>query len=481
MCRHQLINTPREGAIQGVYRCGFLLACIFISAISVTSLSACGTKSDSADASLSNHHVPDGSKLIKVSEKVAQQIDIRHEPIEKRALTIPLHVTGKIEPDLGKEVDVTSRISGRVKAIRVAPGQEVKRGQIMALLDSQEISDLQAELIEAKAKHDIAKAHEEREKMIYDELLVRPKALIEAQTQFDAAKVQKELAETEFKRQEGLYKEKISPQKDYLAAKALSATANANYEQARIAYEREKAMFKNKAMLRKDLQLAEAETARERQHFNTLRQRLEFLGADTSFLSDVLKKGLISGMVRIIAPESGVVSHHDVAVGELVHPDKSMFKVTDLTMVVVKADLPEVDVSRVRLGGNVKVKVTSYPNEDFSATISYIAEHVNPETRTVSVRARLDNRRRLFKLQMFAEIDLEGVSRELLACPKSAVQELEGKTVVFVKKEGGYEERLVKLGVDSEKYYEVVSGLSAGEEIVTQGSLMLKTELTYKH
>ncbi len=126
--------------------------------------------------------------------------------------------------------------------------------------------------------------------MIYDELLVRPKALIEAQTQFDAAKVQKELAEVEFKRQEGLYKEKISAQKDYLAAKALSATAHATYEQARIAYEREKAMFKNKAMLRKDLQLAEAETAREKQHFNTLKQRLDFLGADTSFLSDVLKK-----------------------------------------------------------------------------------------------------------------------------------------------------------------------------------------------
>ncbi|MCC7528900.1 MAG: efflux RND transporter periplasmic adaptor subunit [Candidatus Melainabacteria bacterium] len=481
MCRHPLINTPRQGTIQGVYRPGFFLACVFISAISVASLSACGTKSDSADASLSNHTEAPGAKLIKVSEKVAEQIDIRHEPIQKRALTVPLHVTGKIEPELGKEVDVTSRINGRVKEIRVAPGQEVKRGQIMAMLDSQEVSDLQAEFIEARSKLNIAQAHEDRERLIYNELLVRPKALIEAQARFNSAKVQKELAESEYRRQDGLYKEKISSQKDYLSSKAGFATAVAAHEQAKVDFEREQNMFKNKAMLRKDLQLSEAETARERQHFNTLKQRLDFLGADTSLLTGVLKTGQISGMVRIVAPESGVVSHHDIAVGELVHPEKSMFKVTDLTTVVVKADLPEVDVSRVRLGGNVKVKVTSYPNEDFRATISYIAEHVNPETRTVSVRARLDNRRRIFKLQMFAEIDLEGVSRELLACPKSAVQELEGKTVVFVKKEGGYEERLVKLGVDSEKYYEVVSGLSAGEEIVTQGSLMLKTELTYKH
>ena len=481
MCRYHLINTPREGTIQGVYRPAFLLNCVFASAISVVSLSACGTKSDSVDASHASVSVSTGPKLIKVSEKVARQIDIQHEVIRNQSLTIPMHVTGKIEPDLGKEVDVTSRINGRVKEIRVAPGQEVKRGQIMALLDSQEVTELQAELIEAKSKLNIAMAHEEREKLIYNELLIRPKALIAARTHYDAQKVQKELAESEYRRQEGLYREKISAQKDYLTAKAGYATAQANFEQAKGDFEREKNMFKNKASLRKDLQLAEAETARDRQHFNTLKQRLDFLGADPAMLKDVLEKGQISGTVRIVAPEDGVVSHHDVAVGEIVHPDKSMFKITDLTTVVVKAELPEVDVSHVKVGGKVRVSFASYPHETFYATVSYISEHVNPETRTISVRAQLPNSKRKFKLQMFAEIDLEGASRDLLVVPKSAVQELDGKQIVFVKKEGGYEERNVKLGVDSEKYYEVVSGLTAGEEVATQGSLMLKTELTYKH
>jgi len=479
MHRHPLIITPREGSIQGVYRPSFFIVSILTLAISVFCLSACGSKSDSAGASLSNHENANDPKLIKVSDKVATQIDIQHESIEKRSLVIPLHVTGKIEPDLGKEVDVTSRINGRVKKVFVAPGQEVKRGQLMANLDSQEISDLQAELLEAKAKLTIAEAHEEREKTIYSELLVRPKSLIEAQTTYDAAKVNKELADTEFKRQEGLYKEKISAQKDYLASKAAAATAVATYEQSRIAYEREKNFYKNKAMLRKDLQLAEAETAKERQHYNTLKQRLDFLGGDTSL--SVVNSGQISGLVRIVAPVSGVVSHHDLAVGEVVHPDKSIFKVTDLSSVVVKADLPEVDISRVTLGGKVRVNVASYPGEVFYATVSFISENVMPDTRTVAVRARLDNTQRKFKLQMFAEIDLEGAPRELLACPKSAIQELDGKPVVFVRKEGGYEERHIKTGVDTEKYVEVISGLDAGESVVTQGSLMLRTELTYKH
>ncbi|MBC7999340.1 MAG: efflux RND transporter periplasmic adaptor subunit [Leptolyngbya sp.] len=481
MLYQPLINTPQRAAMQVLCKRTFF----FWVAVGVVSpiflLSGCGSKGEQADASLPMHVQPGAPKLIKVSEKVAKQIDLRHEAIKKIPLTVPLHVTGKIEPDLGKEVDVSSRINGRVKSVNVAPGQQVVKGQVMAMLDSQEISDLQAELIEAQSKLNIARAHEDRERQVYDELLVRPKALVEARTRFNSATVHKELAESEYKRQEGLYKEKISAQKDFLTAKAGYATAVANYEQAKVDQEREKNFFKNKSMMRKDLQLAEAETAREKQHLRTLVQRLEFLGADKKMLGEVLAHGQISGIVRISSPDAGVVSHHDVAVGEVVHPDKSLFKVTDLATVVVKADLPEIDVSRVHLGGKVRVKLSSYPNEVFLATVSYISEHVNPETRTVAIRARLSNQKKIFKLQMFAEIDLEGASRDLLAVPKSAVQEMDGKPVVFVAKEGGYDPRHVKLGVDSDKYFEVVSGLEAGEEVVTQGSLMLRTELTYKH
>ncbi|HEY9783750.1 MAG TPA: efflux RND transporter periplasmic adaptor subunit [Candidatus Obscuribacterales bacterium] len=440
----------------------------------------CGSKNDSADASLQKA-AHEGPRLIKVSDDVAKTIELKTEPIARRALSLPMHVTGKIEPDFGKEVDVTSRITGRVTQILVSPGQVVTKGQLMATVDSQEISDLQAELIEALSKLKIAMAHEERERQVYSELLTRPKTLIDARTTYRAAQVRKNLAESEFKRQEGLYKEKISSQRDYLSAQATLAEAEAAYEQAKIDLQREENLFQNKAMLKRDLQLAQAETARERQHVKTLQQRLEFLGADVQMLKEVMRTGTIRGVVRIIAPTAGVVSHHDVAVGEVIHPEKSMFKVTDLSTVIVKADLPEVDLQRVRLGSKVHVRVASYPNEDFQAVISYISEHVNPDTRTVAIRARLDNGDRRFKSQMFAEIDLEGAAQDVLACPKSAVQELEGKKVVFVRTANGFEERHPKLGAESEKYYEVIAGLTEGEEVATQGSLMLKTELTYKH
>jgi cobalt-zinc-cadmium efflux system membrane fusion protein len=82
---------------------------------------------------------------------------------------------------------------------------------------------------------------------------------------------------------------------------------------------------------------------------------------------------------------------------------------------------------------------------------------------------------------MYADIEIEGKPRYLLACPKSAIHDCSGKKVVFVNKESGFEARPVKLGIDNELYSEVLSGLVEGDEVATQGSLMLKAELGNRH
>ena len=68
-----------------------------------------------------------------------------------------------------------------------------------------------------------------------------------------------------------------------------------------------------------------------------------------------------------------------------------------------------------------------------------------------------------------------------MACPKSAIQEHDGGKIAFVKKTDGFQARPIKLGKEGELYCEVLSGLSDGESVATQGSLMLKTELKYQH
>ncbi len=447
------------------------------------STSSCGgsPKEDTHAAAAVAHKDPNAPYVIKLTPEAAKQADVKTEVIQTRVISVPLHLTGRIEADFGKEVDVSSRISGKITQLLVKPGDFVSNGQVMAIIDSREISELEAEVIEAKSKFDIAKAHEERERQIYQELIARPKALIDAKSTFRRAKVQKDLAESEFKRVEGLYKEKISAQKDYVTAQATLAQETADYDQALLDLQRETELFKNKALMRRDYQLAVAESSRDKQHLNTLKQRLEFLGTDKNQIADLIKFGKIGGTTRVVAPETGVVSHFDVAVGASIHPDKSLFKITDLSTVIVSADLPEVDMQRVKLGSQVKVKIASYPDRAFTGVISFISEHVHADTRMVPIRARLDNKDRKFRTNMFAEIDLEGQKQTLLAIPKSALQEHAGQKIVFVVTKEGFEERKVKLGKESDTYVEIVSGVEPGEQVATQGSLMLKTELTYHH
>ena len=431
----------------------------------------------SAQVSRDHPPPPKQERAVPVSQSLTEELHMKAEPVKKRLLATSLHVTGQIHPEFGKEVSLTTRVTGRVVDILVTPGQHVAAGQVLALIDSQQISDLQAELIEAQSKLDIAKAHEERERQIYEEQLKRPKTLIEARARFDEAKVQLELTEREFKRIEELHKERIAAAKDFYAAQASHAKAQSVYRQATSDLQREEGLFQNKAMMKRDYQVTQAETRRSQQHLNTLHQRLILLGMTPSTVDQVIATGKIVAAVPIAAPVPGLITHQDAALGEIVEPGKQAFRITDLSTVAISADIPEVDLSHVTIGMQVKAKVTGYPDKTFTGTISYISSHVNPESRTVPIRARLLNPDMKLKASMFAETDIELPPLLVLACPKEAVQERDGRKVVYVAARQDFREHLIQVGRSNEQYYAVVSGLNEGDRVVTAGSLLLKAQL----
>ena len=88
---------------------------------------------------------------------------------------------------------------------------------------------------------------------------------------------------------------------------------------------------------------------------------------------------------------------------------------------LVTADLPEVDLQRVKIGDPVKIKVSSYARETFAGTIYFISQHVHLQTRSIPIRARLNNPGGRLRPNMSAEIDLASTSEHVLACPKSAI------------------------------------------------------------
>lgn len=396
---------------------------------------------------------------------------------EVQNLALPLHLNGTIEPDFNKEVDVTSHLSGRVRKVMVTPGQTVRVGQALTVIESQDVSELEAELVEANLKLTGAKNHEKREKIIYDEQIERPKTLIEAQTAFKDAGARRDLAESEFKRIDSLYKEKIIAAKEYATAKAELAHAQAHYEQATAGLQREQHMFQNKALLKTDYQAARGEAHRSSQHLDTLKQRLEFLGMTPASIKHTIDSGKLSGELTIFATVSGVITHMEVAEGEVVHPDRPMFTITDLSVVLVQANLPETHLSRVQIGTGVKIKVAGYPDEIFSGKVSFIAEHVNPETHMVAIRVRLENPKRKLKKNMSAEIDLEPTMVKVLVSPKSAIFEDKGQQHVFVKNaQDEFDERTITTGGETADETEICSGVKPGEYIAVDNLDKLRAE-----
>lgn len=398
-------------------------------------------------------------------------------PAELRELALPLHLNGIIEPDFNKEVDVTSHLTGRVKSLLVKLGDSVKNDQILAVVESQEVSELEAELIEAQSKVTSARSHERREKVIYQEQVERPKSLIESQTAFKDAGARRDLADSEFKRTSSLYKEKIVAAKDFHAAQSELTHAQAHYDQAAATLQREQHMYQNKALLQNDVVTAKAEVQRANQHLDTLVQRLQFMGMSKSGVSRTIATGKLSGELNIVAPVGGIITKQEINSGEVVHPDKPMFTITDLSTVLVRADLPETHLSRVKLGTGVKIKVAGYPDQLFSGKINFIAEHVNPETHMVAMRVQLENPRRQLKRDMSAEVDLEPQLAKVVVCPKSAVFDRKGQTHVFVKNaRGSFDERSVIIGAETNDLVEVCSGLKADELVATDNLDKLRGE-----
>jgi cobalt-zinc-cadmium efflux system membrane fusion protein len=460
---------------------GPALLCFLLTGLFLT---ACGERPAPVDNTASTgktDKVLARSTVIKADDSRLQSVEIKTEQVLVKDLPVMLQLDGQIEPDTGKEVDVSTRILGRAIKVYVNPGESVTAGQLLAVLDSKEISELEAELIEAKSKLRIVQAQKEREAQILHEQVMRPTALIDATEKYHDIEAQKELADSEFERQEGLLREKIASQKDYLAAKANRARLRARWEAASLELQREQHLYSNQALMRKDFQLAEAEEARAERHLDTLKQRLTFLGMHPNTVADVLKTNQISGELHILAPGNGVITHQDVAAGEVVHTEHPMFIITNLTNVLVKAELPEEDLTRVRLNDVVRVTCLSYPDQVFNGTVNYISEHVNPTKHSLTVSARLANGEHKLKANMSAKILLTGPSREFLACPKAAIAEHGQSTFVFVRTEDGYRRQQIQIGSESTEYFEVTGGLSEGQSVVTKGKAELLALLESRH
>jgi cobalt-zinc-cadmium efflux system membrane fusion protein len=182
--------------------------------------------------------------------------------------------------------------------------------------------------------------------------------------------------------------------------------------------------------------------------------------------------------VFLRAPFRGEVIERNATIGEVVDPNTMLFTVADLSTVWVRADFPEQQVGRLKTGLIIDLRVSAYPDTMFHGAITYVGAVIDPTTRTVTARADVANPDGRLRPEMFAEVIVVTDEQSVLSVPRAAVQQVGSRTLAFVVRgPRRFESREVAIAQTSGDYLQVVAGLALGEEVVTQGSYGLKSEL----
>ncbi|MEK6533969.1 MAG: efflux RND transporter periplasmic adaptor subunit, partial [Nitrospirota bacterium] len=225
-----------------------------------------------------------------------------------------------------------------------------------------------------------------------------------------------------------------------------------------------KDLYENKAMPLKDLKQAENELVKARAEFRRAKERLLSLRVPGDELTKPLDKQKITSRFEMKSPLTGIVVERAVTPGQSVggDPAQVLFTVADLDMLQVLADLYERDLALVREGQFAKVTVEAYPGVDFPATLAAIGDVVDPATRTIKVRAWVNNDPHKLKPEMFARLHLDvGDATQFIAVPREAVLEADGKQFVYVVEEPNrYVKREVKVSNISTDQVRVLEGLT---------------------
>jgi cobalt-zinc-cadmium efflux system membrane fusion protein len=240
--------------------------------------------------------------------------------------------------------------------------------------------------------------------------------------------------------------------------------------------DRIKALVEKKIAARKDILQAETEFKTAQTELHTDEERLSLYGVN---LPD-LKSGNKRLFLPVRSPIGGVITEKHAIVGELADPSKSLYTVADLSSVWVLVDINEKDLAKIHRGQAASVTVGAFPDLKLKGRITYIADLVDEATRTVKARIEVPNPGRKLKPEMFAtvELALAADTPPVLAVPEDALQDLDGKKVVFVaEKEGEFAARPVQTGRAASGLLEIVSGLKEGEKYAVKGSFILKSEI----
>lgn len=349
---------------------------------------------------------------ITLSSGAAENARIKIETVGEKSMgaeATGAPVTGTVQANIYRSTPLVSLVGGVVRHVNAELGQNVRQGQSLAVVFSDDLAKAQSEYLSTVAELDEHHKHHSRTMKLVE----------------------------------------------------IGAASREELEQATT-----------------KLRTAEAAVASQR-------QRLLLLGLPAQRISQLNSSAQVTSEVTVPAPVSGTVISRSVNPGEVISADKELLRVSDLSSVWVIAQVYEKDLGKIRIGSGASVTSDAYPGRVFRGQVSYIDPVIDQTTRSAQVRVELANPRQFLKIGMFVNVafaTLGGSESTSPIIPKVAVQNVNNQQVVFVAKEPNvFAMRPVRLAMETNGFFPVLEGLTVGEQVVTDGSFLLRAEWLKSH
>ncbi len=260
---------------------------------------------------------------------------------------------------------------------------------------------------------------------------------------------------------------------EFGAAQADTAKALADAQVAERALARHQTLFNADVISRKELDMTEADALRAKAELARAQSRTRMYGSTQG----------VNQQLGLSANIRGVVVERNLSAGQEVRPDQggpgnqALFVVSDPSVLWLQIDARESDTESLKPGTKVSLTLPNFPGQSFDAKISATGDFIDSNTRSIKVRAVIDNSKRQLKAEMLGTARIERKLAAGVLVPASAVQLLGIEHWAYVQTEPGvFEPRRVKLGYEGLQEVLIVDGVKAGEWVVKDNGLLLARE-----
>jgi RND family efflux transporter MFP subunit len=394
--------------------------------------------------------------------------------------------TGVVQPNAYRETPIISILGGVVRQTRAELGQNVQRGQTIAVIFSEEYSAAQARYLGLLTELETSRKNYEREAKLVNVSSSSRGELDEATAKLKTTQAELDEHHKHHERITKLISVGAASREELEQATTKLKTAEADLDQSRNRYERAVKLAEINPVSRNDFEQAAVKLRNAESELAATKQKLLLYGFSPQRVGALRSTSQISSEIAVVAPAPGTITVRSINQGEIIEANKELFRVTDLSSVWIVAQIYEKDLAGMRQGSGVSVTTDAYPNQVFRGRVAYLAPEINQNTRTAQVRIELDNPGQLLKIGMYVNVAFGATGaaeKTAPVVPASAVQNINNQQTVFIigDKPNIFVLHSVKLAPESNGFYKVLEGATVGDRIVTEGSFLLRAEWLKQH